>query len=1179
MSKVLSFFISRWFLSFIGAAVLAVLVWFFAPFIAALAGWIVRLGIILVIFAVWLGVNLLLSRRRAKREAQLAAGVAATGPSAQDTAAAEELTAMSTKLKTSLALLRKARGTKGYIYEQPWYVIIGPPGAGKTTALLNAGLKFPLAAELGQGAVAGVGGTRLCDWWFTEDAVLIDTAGRYTTQDSNANVDKAGWEGFLDLLKRTRERQALNGVIVAISLADIASAPREERLAHAHAIRKRIKEITERLNLKLPVYALLTKADLLAGFTEFFDNLDAEKRGQIWGVTFPAEGGGQAGSVSAFAGEFNALTARLDERLIDLLQGERSPERRALIAGFPAQVASLAAPLTEFIQEAFGGSSLDPAPYLRGVYMTSGTQEGTPIDRLTGALSRAFGIDQRRAPSLRAASGRSYFLTRLLRDVIFNEAMLGSANPAAMRKRLMLRAGGFAAVGLVFLGLLAGLVVSRAHNASAIAASNAALTTYTNTAQALPLNPVQDPNMLTILPMLDQARNMPFGPGDTNAHGGMGFGLNQSSKLKTGASTLYLNALDNAMLPRLILQLESEMRGGFDRPEFLYQATRVYLMLGGQGPLDKPLVEAWMKLDWERLYPGLAAQPVREDLMQHLVALLSAPLPPVPLDGALVEAARATFSRVSLAERVYSRIRDSAAASQVPPWIPGDAMGPAGVGLFTRASGKPLTDGIPGFYTVNGFHNVLLPALTHAAQDVANESWVLGTTQQIDPNSPDMVNLEQNVIKLYEQDYETQWNNMLNDLNLVPAGNLGQATQNLYVLSSPQSPMQKLLSSVITQLQLSKAPAQPAGAKPPAASALPGASAVSAETAALQGLMPAAAASATTAPPGAEVDAYYAPLINYVGTGTGAPISLTLNLMNSLQQQLAQLAASVPGSGAPAAPAAGGDPASLLQGEAVNDPQPVSRWLQTLVANANALRGGSAAQGAAAAFNGAGGPGQLCEQAVAGRYPFEPSSSTDIPLGDFSHLFAPNGMIDTFFSQQVRPFVDMSGSTWRIQPVNGVAPPISQGALAEFQRAENIKQLFFASGAQPEVQFSITPISLDSGAAQVSIELGSLTISYDHGPPVPTQISWPGTDGMQTARLIITPTAGGNPVEIDTSGPWALFRLFAQGSLTEAGSSDQYTLTFNQGGHTASFSISANSVLNPFTPGVLTDFRCPSLHG
>jgi type VI secretion system protein ImpL len=1179
MHKIFGFLLSRWVLSFVFVAILASVVWYFAPFIPALAGFVPRAGIIIALFAVWLVINLLLALRRKRREDLLTIGIAA--PSAGPSAADEELAAMAEKLKTSLALLKKARGTRGYLYEQPWYVIIGPPGAGKTTALLNAGLKFPLAAELGQGAVAGVGGTRLCDWWFTEEAVLIDTAGRYTTQDSDASVDKAGWEGFLDLLKRTRQRQALNGVVVAISLADIASAPREERLAHARAIRKRIKDLTAQLTLKLPVYALLTKADLIAGFTEFFDDLDAEKRGQVWGTSFAPNA---ANPVTGFAEEFTALTKRLDDRLLDLMQRERSPDRRAMITGFPAQFASLQAPLTEFLNEAFGGSTLDPAPYLRGIYFASGTQEGTPIDRLTGALSRAFGIDQRRAPSLRAASGRSYFLERLLRDVIFGEAMLASENPEARRRKLLIRSGGFAAVGVVFLLLALGLTLSRAHNAAAIAASGTALGTYSSTAQTLPLNPVADTNLPAVLPLLDQARNMPFGPGDTSSHGGMGFGLDQGGKLGTGANALYINALDNVLLPRLILQLEAEMRGGFDRPEFLYEATRVYLMLGSQGPLDKNLVEAWMNLDWQRLYPGLGAQPVRDDLMAHLVAMLDAPLPAVPLDGNLVESARATFSRVSVAQRVYSRIRDSADAAAVAPWVPGDAMGAAGVGLFSRASGKPLTDGIPGFYTVKGFHLVLLPALTHAAADVASESWVLGSTQQIDPTSPDMLNLEKNVVQLYEQDYESQWNDILNDLQLTPASNIGQAAQNLYVLGSPQSPMQKLLASVATQLQLSVVPAPPAGTQ--AASGVAGAisnasSQLNSDTAALQGLMgPATSIGAAPTLPGAEVDAYYQPLINYVGSGTGSPMSLTLNLINSLQQQLAQLASTVPGSGAPQAPSAGGDPASLLQGEAQHDPQPVGRWLQAVSANANDLRGGSAAQAAAAAFNGAGGPAQLCAQAVNGRYPFDPTSSTDIPLGDFAHLFAPNGMIDNFFTQQVQQFVDTSHASWQIQPVNGVAPPISQGALAEFQRAENIKQLFFAAGPQPGVQFTITPVSLDGQAAQVALELGSsVTVSYAHGPVVPTQISWPGTDGMQTARLIITPTGGGFPVEIDASGPWALFRLFGQGSLVQNGSSDQYTLTFSQGGHIASFSISAGSVLNPFAPGTLTDFKCPDLQG
>ena len=125
-------------------------------------------------------------------------------------------------MKDALATLKTASGGKGdYLYDLPWYVLIGPPGAGKTTALVNSGLKFPLSRGATPAAIAGVGGTRYCDWWFTEDAVLIDTAGRYTTQDSDAKADKQSWFAFLDLLKKNRPRQPINGVIVAISLEDL----------------------------------------------------------------------------------------------------------------------------------------------------------------------------------------------------------------------------------------------------------------------------------------------------------------------------------------------------------------------------------------------------------------------------------------------------------------------------------------------------------------------------------------------------------------------------------------------------------------------------------------------------------------------------------------------------------------------------------------------------------------------------------------------------------------------------------------------------------------------------------------------------------------------------------------------------------------------------------------------
>ncbi len=1170
-----AFLRSRWLLSFIGVALIGALVWWFGPFAAVLEGWVARAVVIAVLLLVWAGANAWLDHRRRRADAELMQGVAAPDPSVAATA--EEAAAMREKLGEAMALLKKASGHRGYLYEQPWYVIIGPPGAGKTTALLNAGLKFPLAAELGQQPVPGVGGTRMCDWWFTDQAVLIDTAGRYTTHDSDAAVDKAGWTAFLGLLKRTRPRQPLNGVIVAIALTDIAAAPRAERAAHAQAIRRRVKELYEQLGMRVPVYAMFTKADLLAGFTEFFDDLDRERRAQVWGTTFPLGGAGTSSS-GAFQPEFSQLMERLNARLLDRLQAERSPERRALIAGFPAQVGSLQTPLSEFLSEAFDGSRLDPGPLLRGVYFTSGTQEGTPIDRLTGALSRLFGVDQQRAPSLRPEQGRSYFLGRLLNEVIFGEAMLVARDPAAVRRNAALKAGAVGLAGLVLLLGAGALWQTRQANDAAVARADVAMAAYGRDAGAQKLDPVADADFARIAPLLDQARALPFGAGAPAPATQWFPGLSQIGKLRAGAGETYRHALDNILLPRLIWRLEQQVRASYGDPALLYEATRIYLMLGADGPLDPASVRTWMHHDWLETYPGPAAQPLRDSLDAHLAALLDMPLPKVPLDGALVDEARRIIAHVPLAERVYATIRRSPAAQAVPAWNPADAAGAAGQRLFLRASGKPITDPIPGFFTVAGFHDVLLPMLPAATKAVAGESWVLGRQAEIDPGSPQVASLERDVVALYVADYESQWDALLGDLEIAPMRTPEAAVQDLYLLSSPRSPMKDLLAGIARQVTLSKPPTPAAG--PPAAvqaavkaanAASPAAGGAAARVQALLGR-----AEPQAPPEGAAVEEHYAALRNFVGDGTGpAPIDAVLKLLGELQQQLAQVATATPG----AAPviAAGADPSGLLRAEASRDPPPVSRWLDQLSGGANAIRGGGAREQAAGAYNGPSGPGSLCRKAVDNRYPFFPGSANDIPLEDFARLFAPGGLIDAYFNTQIRPFVDTSGATWKAKPVQGVAPPVSAAALAQFQRAAAIRDSFFpAGGMQPSVRFAITPVSLN-GARQVTLELGDHSITYANGPPRPTEITWPGPTGMSTARLVFDAPAGSGGAVVQATGPWAVFRLFDQGGLRREGSAERYRLTFSTGGGEAVFDIRAASVLTPLSPGMLRAFRCPGL--
>ena len=56
---------------------------------------------------------------------------------------------------------------------------------------------------------------------------------------------------------------------------------------HAATLRARLQELHEKLGVRSPVYVLVTKADLLAGFNEIFGALDKEERDQVWGFTFP----------------------------------------------------------------------------------------------------------------------------------------------------------------------------------------------------------------------------------------------------------------------------------------------------------------------------------------------------------------------------------------------------------------------------------------------------------------------------------------------------------------------------------------------------------------------------------------------------------------------------------------------------------------------------------------------------------------------------------------------------------------------------------------------------------------------------------------------------------------------------------------------------------------------------
>ncbi len=1098
---------SRWLQTLLGTVLLGGLVWGFGPLWPPLEPLLPRALVVQGMLVVWALANALLDARRRSRETALASGLT-------ESATGEEAAAVGATLTKALALLKQG-SRRGTLAELPWYAIIGPPGAGKTTALLNAGLTFTLAEQMGQAAISGVGGTRLCEWWFTDRAVLIDTAGRYTTQDSDAAVDKAGWDAFLALLKRTRPRQPLNGVIVALALPDVVQAPAAEREAHAASVSRRIAELQARFGLRIPVYALFTKADLVTGFTEFFDGLDRDARDQVWGETFPLAERGPA-LADRMGSAFKEWVRRLNETMLPRLQAEHRVDRAGPIAGFPTQFASLEKPLSSFVTAAFPA----PSTLLRGVYFASGTQEGTPIDRLTGVMARAFGIDQARAAALRPESGRSYFLGRLLRDVIFGEAMLVREPPGAVRRRMLLRVAAFAVILLAVVGTAATMFVSYRNAGQDVADMAAALQGYETRAAGAALDPVSEGDLRPLAGLLDQAQAL---PGALTAPAA-GFGMGQATKLNAAAAQVYRDGLVYGLLPRLVWRIETQIRGNLARPETLYGLTRLYLMLGGAGPLSPAQVRSWMADDLLVAYPASEDEGLRTGLLRHLDRLLAEPLPPVTLDTALVAAARAGISRVPLAERVYATIRSSAPAAALPIWRPFDQLGLAGVQVFTRASGKPMTDGIAGLFTSQGFSTVLVPSLASASQRVAAEAWVTGRHTDFAP--AELQALEIAVNSLYAADLTAQWDAMLADLNIDPSPTIGQAAQSLYILASPESPLRVLLHSVALQLQLKAAG--------PASGPI------------LQAVQ------------------HFQPLID-LGTGDGSSLERSLRLVADVQQQLAKIAAFPIGT---PLPPGGDDIGAAVAADAARQPQPLARWLAAVAASAQALRTGNARSQVVITYNAPGGPAQACEAAVAGHYPFA-AGGTPLPLADFARVFGPGGALDAFLNTQFKPFVDMGAKPWKPQ----AGAPLSQADAAQFQRAHAIRDAFFPAGqAAPSISFEVAPNGT-SPKRLVTLDIGGTSIEAGRGPAHTTAVTWPAQDPAATASLSADPSSP--PLPLTESGPWAMFRLFARGSLQPSPKPGRQLLSFASSGVPIGFELRPGGTENPFTPGLFTDFRCP----
>ena len=334
-------------------------------------------------------------------------------------------------LKTSK--LGGKKGGAAALYSLPWYMIIGPPGAGKTTAIKHSGLVFPFQGA-GGGAVRGVGGTRNCDWWFTNEAILLDTAGRYATESD----DRDEWMAFLAMLRKYRTRRPINGVIVAVNIAELIDANEQQLDGMGKKLRARIDEVMTQLRMVVPVYLLFTKCDLIAGFNEFFGDMRKTDRHQAWGATLKLDMD-KSNPGKIFDDEFEMLRKQIHAKALKRLAGERNREAREKIYQFPLEFAGVKRNLSELIAATFAVNAFQGTPMFRGFYFTSGTQEGRPLDRVLARMGQAMGIRPPETAAQTVVESKSYFLHDVFMNVIFPDGTIAARSASEIRRQRLLR--------------------------------------------------------------------------------------------------------------------------------------------------------------------------------------------------------------------------------------------------------------------------------------------------------------------------------------------------------------------------------------------------------------------------------------------------------------------------------------------------------------------------------------------------------------------------------------------------------------------------------------------------------------------------------------------------------------------------------------------------------------------
>ncbi len=1003
-----------------------------------------------------------------------------------------------------------------YLRKLPWYILLGSPNSGKSSLLNHSHLNFLPAETSGFRPLQSSDHTQAYHWRFSKKAMVIDI----TTPQPQDLI----WTGLLKLIKRYRRQKPLNGALITLNIAELLSQPEHINQTQQQALKNILQTVQQELRIQTPLYLILTKCDLIAGFQEFFTDLAKEDREQIWGIVFPPPAlASQSQTYDYFNQAFDQFIARLQERVLLRLETERNPHKRLLITYFPQQMQLCKSVLAQFILQ-------DDQAQIRGIYFVSHRQNGNPHDFLLSALAAQYHLTLP-VPTAAPVQEKAYFCQRLFQNVILPEADWADQSPYLQHiKKYSYHASWAMAIFALIFGTV-GLSVSYARNENNIALIQRYLPDYQQTlAQLTPA----DKSLTAPLPLLNTLNNIQAIYAAASQQWLLYFELYQPLKISHNLDALWQRTLSDQFMTRLAFHLENRLQKYQNNPEILYQTLKAYLVFS-------PAVNA----NPDRLKPPIAYalanqfsdQPIEQaQIKQYLNDALNYPIDTIPLNQTMIDKTRERLRKVMPVEFAYYELKQSAENARQSLML-NDAIGPGFSNAFNFNNSS--IQGVPVLYTLTGYQALRGKKSQLLIKHTAAIYWILGLDKTVEGNDL-LTSMTPALWRYYNNDYITYWDTLLANIHITPFNNLSQGIQTLDAFTDTQSPLLRLLNIIQENSLLLRGKN-------------------------LRIAQHYAALNAITGLPGKPSTSYHDILKNltalrdYLSTLSSSPDVAQMEFQEAsayLQNKSAH------------------NPIAVLKKQAQQMPAPLNRWLNEIADNSFNLLLQGAHQTINTAWKSNVTP--IYQTDIQGRFPFNNQAEAFVNINSFGNFFGNAGLLAQFFQGYLAPFIDTSHSPWRQRQVGGYSLGIAPGTMAQLEKAALIRTMYFQNGSPiPLTQFSITPRFLDPGSSSIYVQLANQNLTYQHGPQQSLSWKWPMASDTQQVNISFSDFQTQN-FSRTFDGPWGWFKLLSITQLQTTDTPGHYIWTINQSKHQASFDLWVSNNMPLFNLQILESFSLPT---